>query len=122
MRYQKWLSLRQANESKTVKCERCPKGYKIKQSTCIGVCGDGMNLGSYECDDGNNVDGDGCSSDCNIEKGFKCDTQYNYLDICKDTVIPYGKLGQQKNDILEVTFNKKVWSLVPSKLNNYFRL
>jgi fibro-slime domain-containing protein len=25
-----------------------------------------------ECDDGNNTDGDGCSSDCKIEKGFTC--------------------------------------------------
>ena len=24
------------------------------------------------CDDGNNIDGDGCSSDCKIEGGYHC--------------------------------------------------
>ncbi|MBN1494185.1 DUF4215 domain-containing protein [Candidatus Peregrinibacteria bacterium] len=30
-------------------------------------CGDGSVGGTEECDDGNNIDGDGCSSDCKIE-------------------------------------------------------
>ena len=25
-----------------------------------------------ECDDGNNIDGDGCSRDCYVEKGYVC--------------------------------------------------
>ncbi|KAF2499295.1 hypothetical protein BU16DRAFT_557626 [Lophium mytilinum] len=36
---------------------------------CRGVCGDGIlspNNGE-ECDDGNNIDGDGCSANCKIE-------------------------------------------------------
>lgn len=28
---------------------------------CTEICGDGLNLGQYECDDGNKNDGDGCS-------------------------------------------------------------
>lgn len=35
------------------------------------ICGDGR-LYTLECDDGNNVDGDGCSKDCRIEKGYTC--------------------------------------------------
>ena len=31
---------------------------------CTEICGDGANLGQYECDDFNNKDGDGCSSTC----------------------------------------------------------
>jgi cysteine-rich repeat protein len=31
-----------------------------------------MNYGSYDCDDGNLVDGDGCSSDCEEELGWSC--------------------------------------------------
>lgn len=32
-----------------------------------------MNLGNYICDDGNNVDGDGCSADCStVETGWHC--------------------------------------------------
>ncbi len=35
---------------------------------CLFVCGDGISASQYqECDDGNNLDGDGCSADCWIE-------------------------------------------------------
>ena len=34
-------------------------------------CGDGIVV-SEDCDDGNNVDGDGCSAACKIEPGFMC--------------------------------------------------
>ena len=39
--------------------EKCGKGFKI--SSLI------------ECDDGNLIDGDGCSSDCKVEAGYVCD-------------------------------------------------
>lgn len=29
-------------------------------------------MGEVECDDGNNFNGDGCSSTCIVEKGFTC--------------------------------------------------
>jgi len=32
---------------------------------CREICGDGITVtDEYECDDGNNDDGDGCSSSC----------------------------------------------------------
>jgi len=37
------------------------------------VCGDGKVMSSEECDDGNLVDGDGCSSTCQIEPLFGCE-------------------------------------------------
>jgi cysteine-rich repeat protein len=38
------------------------------QITCIPVvCGDGILAATEECDDGNMVDGDGCSSSCRVE-------------------------------------------------------
>ena len=46
------------------------------------VCGDGTQDGTEECDDGNNVDGDGCQADCTLtpacgngklEEGEACD-------------------------------------------------
>ncbi|MFK8030860.1 MAG: thrombospondin type 3 repeat-containing protein [Gammaproteobacteria bacterium] len=37
-------------------------------------CGDGIvNAGVEACDDGNGVNGDGCSTSCTIELGFSCD-------------------------------------------------
>ena len=49
-----------------------------KANVCTAVCGDGITMwmlngnAAEECDDGNNISGDGCSADCRIEKGFLC--------------------------------------------------
>lgn len=47
----------------------------LPQATAGGSCGDEIVAGFGEvCDDGNNVDGDGCSADCTtIEIGYNCD-------------------------------------------------
>ena len=38
-----------------------------------GVCGDGILDDDEACDDGNTVDGDGCSADCKyVDEGFSC--------------------------------------------------
>ena len=37
-----------------------------------GACGNGILAPPEQCDDGNNASGDGCSSSCTIEPGFKC--------------------------------------------------
>ncbi|WP_438033288.1 DUF4215 domain-containing protein [Sorangium sp. So ce204] len=36
-------------------------------SACAPVCGDGIEAGPEECDDGNTTSGDGCSSTCHVE-------------------------------------------------------
>lgn len=39
----------------------------------FAICGDGDRAAMLEdCDDGNEVDGDGCSADCFIEQGWSC--------------------------------------------------
>lgn len=48
----------------------CPEGYNLNQSnvanfTCVEICGDGK-LFNLECDDGNTVSEDGCSSTCTV--------------------------------------------------------
>ena len=48
-------------------------GYTIDDDgNLTEVCGDGLNYGIFECDDGNLDDGDGCSSVCSIEPGYQC--------------------------------------------------
>ena len=43
-------------------------GFSPTSSTCASACGDGMvAAATEECDDGNRVSGDGCSSDCRHE-------------------------------------------------------
>jgi len=40
---------------------------------CSEICGDGLLLSiQLQCDDGNTVDGDGCSSSCKIEQDYEC--------------------------------------------------
>ena len=40
---------------------------------CEEVCGDGKRFKEEECDDGNKINGDGCSyPSCLIEKNFAC--------------------------------------------------
>lgn len=43
----------------------------LKDNSCYEKCGDGI-LFDMQCDDGNNLDFDGCSHSCTIERGFKC--------------------------------------------------
>jgi len=40
---------------------------------CGEICGDGI-LIYLQCDDGNTISGDGCSSHCLIEKGWTCNS------------------------------------------------
>ena len=42
------------------------------RSVCGPRCGDGMRTDAEECDDGNLLNKDGCSSTCKIETGFVC--------------------------------------------------
>lgn len=74
-------------------CEFCPEGFTqqgskkckgIVESNLLEICGDGMNLGEYECDDGNLENGDGCSSKCKVEFGYKCTSRKSLPDICVD--------------------------------------
>jgi cysteine-rich repeat protein len=45
--------------------------YNWAALRCQEVCGDGLRF-SLSCDDGNNLSGDGCSSDCRIETNYVC--------------------------------------------------
>jgi cysteine-rich repeat protein len=52
----------------------CKGGTATTPDVCTETCGDGRNYRSYAnaCDDGNTVDGDGCSSSCTVETGWTC--------------------------------------------------
>jgi cysteine-rich repeat protein len=43
-------------------------------NTCSAVCGDGIVRDDEQCDDGNRISGDGCSSSCTLEMGWSCPT------------------------------------------------
>ena len=49
-------------------------GLPQVKAACSGspVCGDGIVQSGEECDDGLLIDGDGCSSTCQVECGYEC--------------------------------------------------
>jgi len=77
-------------------------------------------MGKNECDDGNLMDGDGCNSECKIEKGFQCYKTQDGADFCKDNEFPEAELIVHKNNQLEIYFNEDVISSVNSKIFNIY--
>ena len=68
-------------------CEVCSSGFTLNaEKMCDEVCGDGMRF-VLACDDGNNRNGDGCSSSCQIEDGFFCSGgSPNNRDTCSNQI------------------------------------
>ena len=66
---------------------------KLVQSA--GLCGNGVVNSPEECDDGNNVSGDGCDSLCIIEPYYRCDG--STPNTCKiDSKISFSLLGNHR--------------------------
>lgn len=52
-------------------------------------------MGIVECDDGNRLNGDGCSADCKVERSYECannGTKYT-RDICKRKIPIIGTIN-----------------------------
>jgi len=47
-------------------------GWECPINVCNSLCSNNALNSGEECEDGNLNDGDGCSSLCNIEKGWSC--------------------------------------------------
>jgi cysteine-rich repeat protein len=60
----------------------CQTGYifNTSLSSCVTFCGDGILAGTEQCDDGGNVDGDGCNADCTIGNNNSCPATTPYRD------------------------------------------
>ena len=61
--------------SKTCTKEPICRDASGKTQACATSCGNGNIETGEDCDDGNRVGGDGCSSTCKIESGFSCDDE-----------------------------------------------
>ena len=58
----------QTLEGKLVECKEAPKPIPAAaDAIAADRCGDGVFQATEECDDGNNANGDGCSSVCRLE-------------------------------------------------------
>ncbi|EAR85859.2 transmembrane protein, putative (macronuclear) [Tetrahymena thermophila SB210] len=78
----------------------CPTGYYQVEDKCKEICGDGLNFGEYQCDDGNNLNGDGCSSICGIEYLFVCHKESNHGKSICYLPLSYKASSQNKNQVI----------------------
>ena len=59
---------------------------------CAPICGDGMVIGTEQCDDGDTAAGDGCSPTCTVEPGFSCmGDPSNCVEVCGDGLVVGGE-------------------------------
>ena len=65
------VKIQEANPSTGFAFETYQIDYRM-DSARPSICGDSVLYGEESCDDGNTVDGDGCSSVCVLETGFTC--------------------------------------------------
>lgn len=65
----------------------CLPGYArvTPDGPCTSSCGNGLRALREACDDGNVVDGDGCSTTCEIEDGFACYEPMGTVSTCAPT-------------------------------------
>ena len=78
----------------------CTSECRFDTSNCVSVerCGDGILSAPEECDDGNNLDNDGCASDCIneicgdgiVQENEACETPILALDCPNDAVGLYA--------------------------------
>ena len=99
----------------TIFCQKCSDlnpGLKTDPTSpgkCTEICGDGVNLGYVECDDGNKFSGDGCSAECKVETGFECRNEENKADYCYTTAPPRPTLKVYSNNTLVgLTFSRPI--------------
>lgn len=68
-----------------------------------GQCGDGMRSFGEECDDGNTIDGDGCSSECRVETGYTCENgtcaEITPAENCGNGVVDDGEVCDDGNTV-----------------------
>ena len=77
------------------------------QEYCSTVCGDGLKRNQEQCDDGNTVNGDGCSSTCQIETAWSCNN--DPVNTC--CTLESTQLSLTINKILKVP-NKNSMTLI----------
>ncbi|CAD8134923.1 unnamed protein product [Paramecium pentaurelia] len=93
---------------------RCGENQLLIDNVCVNQCGNGILVNHYEeCDDGNSLGGDGCSSFCNIENSYKCINRDGSLSLCSFIKAPEFILNilsdkMNSTQIVELTFTQQV--------------
>ncbi len=66
--------------------------------TAAPVCGNGL-LEGAACDDGNIIDGDGCSSTCTVETGWECTGEPSVCQVTAPSMSPLARFWEWIKDI-----------------------
>lgn len=106
-------------------CDEISAEYEKKavNGICREVCGDGVNLGTVECDDGNQRNGDGCSAQCEIESGYQCTRgAKGKADVCYEDLAPTANLQVTRSNVLVIQFSETVTSLLNCNLCSFLIL
>eukprot|EP01022_Parablepharisma_sp_SALTPOND_P036471 TRINITY_DN994_c0_g1_i1.p1 TRINITY_DN994_c0_g1~~TRINITY_DN994_c0_g1_i1.p1 ORF type:complete len:617 (+),score=12.97 TRINITY_DN994_c0_g1_i1:1501-3351(+) len=100
----------QTNPFECKKCEEIYPGTQWNEDNkCSEICGDGINLGAFECDDGNLLNGDGCSSECRVEPGFACRRNIGGRSMCYPNTPLVARLSIiNSNKAAILSFNRKI--------------
>jgi len=121
--------LNPANAITSYSCKKCSEisGFTVMKndsSKCVEICGDGFNLGYYECDDGNLIDGDGCSSDCEFEGVLRCvSSRQTKMEVCYHYVMPRFKANCfNKSNSLNLKFTKPMKIISTTNLTTAFMI
>lgn len=76
-------------------------------SVCTAVCSDFKVMGNEQCDDGNLVDFDGCTTACEVETGWNCSfvpgTGSTCNSICGDGYIRQYEMCDDSNTVTYLT-------------------
>ncbi|CDW82422.1 UNKNOWN [Stylonychia lemnae] len=94
--------------------EKFAATFNKKKERCSEVCGDGFNMGIDSCDDGNIFPGDGCGSDCQIEKDFVCEFGSFTSADPSNTVIGSGYIDVRFAEL--VSFNQSYQNSFKDKI------
>ncbi|CAD8052108.1 unnamed protein product [Paramecium sonneborni] len=109
-----------SNSNKCLICNQ-DQGFFQIDNQCFSICGDGIKTFQEFCDDGNQLNGDGCDQNCNIEVGYVCNTQcqqINYLQILLKeyqfhTIYDSKRIIQLKfNQDVKITTNSSITNLI----------
>ena len=73
------------------------------KSTCLEICGDGLLIGSEACDDGNQVNDDGCDCSKIDDDNFECQSKNK-----TEKSIQWEELKNQQFDTLCRPISKAV--------------
>ena len=89
----------------------CTGGTENTPDICVEICGDGLDWKRYECDDANTNDGDGCSSKCKVEIGWKCfgssTTQRSTCQLLPQPVLTKATITSD-NKLITLTYNETI--------------